>query len=71
MGKDPLSGLHYCMGCDYSSGNPTHVKEHIEAKHIENMSIVCDICGTVTKTRKAMRMHKLRRHRNDASSSFI
>ena len=33
-----------------------------EAKHV-NSQVSCDICGHLTKTRKALKMHKYRQHK--------
>ena len=35
---------------------------HVEANHVETAGHVCDICGSVAKTRHAFQMHKKRKH---------
>ena len=63
MGRDPATGSWYCVDCHYESANKGDVRNHIEAKHIDTVGTSCDICGIVTKTRKAMKMHKMRQHK--------
>ena len=63
MGRDPSTGAWYCVDCHYESANKGDVGNHIEAKHVETAGTSCDICGIVTKTRKAMKMHKMRQHK--------
>ena len=63
MGRDPSTGAWYCVDCHYESANKGDVGNHIEAKHVETAGASCDICGIVTKTRKAMKMHKMRQHK--------
>jgi len=61
MSKD--NNVWYCVDCQYESPYKCDMKNHIEAKHIDS-TISCDICGVVTKTRKALKMHKYRQHKN-------
>ena len=41
----------------------SHMKDHIESKHLEGLSHSCDTCGKTSKTRVALRMHKRNQHR--------
>jgi len=63
MSKDTHSSKWYCVECQYESNNKGDMRNHIEAKHVDS-TISCDLCGVVTKTRKALKMHKYRQHRN-------
>ena len=65
MGKveNGSCGSWFCLECHYESSIKGDVKNHIEAKHIEAAATSCDLCGVVTKTRKAMKMHKHRQHK--------
>ena len=38
------------------------IPSSLEAKHV-NSQVSCDICGHLTKTRKALKMHKYRQHK--------
>ena len=38
------------------------IRSHIEANHITGVSHTCNICGTTTRSRHAMTMHKRSRH---------
>ena len=39
-----------------------NMPNHIEANHISNVSYPCELCGKVSKSRNAFRMHKNRDH---------
>ena len=39
-----------------------NMPNHIEANHISDVSYPCDLCGKVSKSRNASRMHKNRDH---------
>ena len=60
MSRDVAINSWRCNECDYKSSVRGDMKNHIEAKHVENSSVSCNICGFVTKTRKALKMHKYR-----------
>ena len=38
------------------------VSRHIEANHITGVSHTCEICGSVSRSRNALNMHKKRNH---------
>ena len=40
----------------------SHIKSHIEAKHITGVSHICNICGTAIRSRPALAMHKRSKH---------
>jgi hypothetical protein len=63
MGRDHPRGSWRCVDCQYESPNKGDVRNHIEAKHVDTFGTSCDLCGVVTKTRKAMKMHKIRQHK--------
>merc|ERR1712129_489916 len=49
-----------CKVCG-KEGRMDVIKDHIEANHITGVSHTCNICGTTTRTRNAMRHHN-RKH---------
>ena len=51
-----------CKVCG-KEGGTTNIMNHIEANHIAGVSIPCDLCGQVVKTRHALMQHKSRHHR--------
>ena len=51
-----------CSIC-YKELTKSHMKDHIESKHLEGLSYSCDTCGKTSKTRVALRMHKRSQHR--------
>merc|ERR1712129_204954 len=48
-----------CKVCG-KEGHTTFIKNHIESMHITGVSHTCNICGTTTRSRDAMRCHKRR-----------
>ena len=49
---------HRCKECG-KEGTKSHIKEHIEANHLEGIVIPCNI-----RLRNTLRLHKLRQHKN-------
>ena len=43
------------------------VSRHIEANHITGVSHTCEICGSVSRSRNALNMHKKRNHHGGKS----
>lgn len=59
-GKD---GVWHCNRCGKSS-DKQNIGRHVEANHIEDHpGIKCELCGIVSKTRNALRTHKLNKHK--------
>jgi len=56
------NNMWFCEDCEYRTDNKQLMRNHIEAKHVLSSS-ACDICGFVTRTRKALSMHKYRHHK--------
>ena len=40
------------------------IRRHIEAKHIRNVSRICDICGKISSSRNGLRNHIFKVHNN-------
>ena len=40
------------------------IRDHIEANHLEGISISCSICNQTVRTRNALRVHKYKHHAN-------
>ena len=51
-----------CKVCG-KEGQPSHIRDHIEANHLEGISISCDVCGKATRTRANLRQHKAKFHK--------
>merc|ERR1712129_61767 len=49
--------MRTCKVCG-KEGPWTDLRNHIEAQHITGVSHTCNICGTTTRSRPAMAMHK-------------
>ena len=59
-GKQKTMG-RVCNLCG-KEGQWTTIYTHIEAKHLEGVSLPCDICGKTLRSRSAMRYHKSKHH---------
>ena len=53
-----------CSFCDYNSKNIQHVKNHIEARHMDKVYTMytCEICYKSCPTRNSLYVHKSRVH---------
>ena len=58
-----------CKVCG-KEGNYKNIMEHIEANRIAGISILCDLCGQVSKTRSGLMKHKSRHRRNQQASNM-
>ena len=52
-----------CKVCG-KEGRVGDIMDHIEVHHITGISIPCELCGKVSKSRGALRRHKSDYHRN-------
>ena len=43
--------------------NYTAIMQHIEAKHLDNLKIPCQLCGKVLKTRASLATHRSQSHK--------
>lgn len=57
------NGVWFCLHCSFSSKHRHHVKNHVEARHIDSGGFICPECSTVCPTRKALAMHNSRKHK--------
>jgi uncharacterized C2H2 Zn-finger protein len=46
-----------CVDCGYTSNKTTNMYKHIERKHL-NVSLVCEFCQKVFKSRDDLNVHK-------------
>ena len=56
VGKAPRRAK-ICKACG-KEGNPTAIRDHIEANHLDGVSIPCNHCEKTFRSRIAKRMHK-------------
>ena len=54
---DKQQKAHICQVCG-KEGQMMQIRDHIEAQHIEGISIPCNICSKYFRTRSALRQHK-------------
>ena len=50
-----------CKVCG-KEGHATDIKRHIENNHLEGVSIPCNLCDKILRTREALRKHKKSDH---------
>ena len=55
--------LRICTICGKEAASNV-IKGHIEANHLEGISIPCDFCDKIFRTRHSVDVHKRRNHRN-------
>ena len=58
--KQETSSICKVCGKEGRSGD---IKKHIEANHIEGVSLPCDFCSNSFQTRSALSKHKIRNHK--------
>ena len=51
-----------CKVCG-KEGLPKHIEQHIEANHIEGVSVLCEFCSNTFQTRNALRLHIRMNHK--------
>jgi len=58
------AGINICTDCGFHTKHMTNMKNHIETKHMSDLSIQipCLYCKSMCPTRSAMRMHMKRQH---------
>ena len=61
MTKIEGSNQWSCKFCG-KTDSKSHTSDHIESKHIEGVSHPCNQCGTVSRSKSALRKHKFRNH---------
>ena len=52
-----------CHVCGKEAGQKIQIKSHIEAMHLEGISIPCNLCEKNLGSRNALRIHKSRYHK--------
>ena len=62
MGKIDLGWICKVCGKSDTSRNKTHLMEHIEAHHMGDISLPCNICGAIQKSTAAVRAHIRKDH---------
>ena len=64
-GKRKMTRAYLCKVCGKES-LLTNIRDHIEAMHLEGISIPCNICGKAFRTRNGLRGHMLVHKDNQA-----
>ena len=58
------TGQWFCLQCNFASRKVSHVKTHIESKHVQTGGFICSLCSKVRATRESLRKHIARLHWN-------
>ena len=63
--KSAGPGKGYLATCNVcgKEGSYRHMPQHIEANHITGVSHSCDVCGKISRSRNALKTHKLTFHK--------
>ena len=61
IGKGQGGRARICMVCG-KEGHMKDILDHIEANHINDISIPCNICGKISKSRPGLRQHNQKYH---------
>ena len=55
--------FYSCNVCGKEGTFPTQMRDHIEANHIEGISLPCNFCEKTFRSRNSLRNHKSRAHK--------
>ena len=63
--KSAGPGKGYLATCNVcgKEGSYRHMPQHVEANHITGVSHSCDVCGKISRSRNALKTHKLTFHK--------
>ena len=61
-GKETLRTAFVCKVC-LKEGQMVNIRNHIEANHLEGISIPCSLCQNLFRSRKALGKHKVAYHK--------
>ena len=50
-----------CKVCGKEGEGPA-IRDHIEANHLERINIPCNLCEKISRSRRALRAHKISHH---------
>ena len=56
-----------CKVCG-KEGMGRDIKDHIEANHLEGITLPCNLCGKIFRSRQTLRHHKCTNHKSSLSS---
>ena len=56
---------YICKVCGKEGMHSGHIKDHIEANHLEGIIIPCNLCDKTFRSRNGFRLHKSRHHTNN------
>ena len=59
--QDGKRSLYACKVCG-KEGQSINVQQHIEANHLEGAVLPCNVCGKVSRSTRALQLHKRNYH---------
>ena len=60
-----------CKVCGKEGSHANDLRKHIEAKHLEGVSLPCDICGKTFRCRISLLLHKCVGRRGGGSDHYM
>ena len=64
IGKDYKRRAKICKVCG-KEGHITDIKRHIEYSHLEGVSVPCNLCDEILKSRNALSVHISKNHKKN------
>ena len=61
---DGARKLYICKVCG-KEGQSINIKQHVEAQHLEGVSIPCDVCDKMFRSRNTLSAHTRQNHREN------
>jgi hypothetical protein len=62
--------LWQCRVCLYSTKKKHNLMEHVEARHLDNTTVLCTYCQAVCKNKKSYRHHLYKHHKDSCQPSY-
>ena len=59
-----------CRVCLYYTKKKHNLMEHVEARHLDNTSVVCSFCQALCKNKKSHRNHLYKHHKDSCPPVF-
>ena len=59
--ENSTNPLYRCKVCGKEATN-SHLKKHIEANHLEGVSVPCNLCEKTFRSRNSLTAHKYNHH---------
>ena len=70
--KNKIDGTttYTCQMCGKKDRSMSHMRDHMEANHIEGISLPCNICNKILRSRNCLRKHIFSQHKKHPGTSI-